>query len=73
MLQTFRCNPLSFLIFVMATKERREGQMSSQAIPSRTSDDSAADTASVLGTIGNNVSTEKSVKKKVKKKVAPER
>jgi hypothetical protein len=63
MLQTFSCNPLSFLIFVMATKDRSEGQMGSQAIPPRTSDDSATDTASVLSTIGNNVSTEKSVKK----------
>ena len=64
----FRCNPLSFLIFVMATKDRSEGQMGSQAIPPRTSDDSATNTASVLSTIGNNVSTEKSVKI-----IAPER
>ena len=48
---------------VVATKERSEGQMRSQAIPPRTSDDGATDTASVLGTIGNNVSMEKSVKK----------
>ena len=32
--------------------------MGSLVIPSRTSDDSATDTASILGVIGDNVSTE---------------
>ena len=39
-------------------KGRCEGQMGSLVIPSRTSDDSATDTASILGVIGDNVSTE---------------
>ena len=55
--QTFRYNPLSFLIFVMARKGGVSDEIGSQ-IPSRTSDDSATDTASVLGMIGDNVSTE---------------
>jgi hypothetical protein len=61
--QTFTCNPLSFLLFVIARKYWvRDGWPGSPSdYTTRTSDDSATDTASILGTIGDNVSTRRKV------------
>ena len=61
--QTFRCNPLSFLLFVIARKYWvRDGWAGGLSdYTTRTSDDSATDTASILGTIGDNISTRRKV------------
>jgi hypothetical protein len=55
--QTFRYNPLSFLIFVMPGQTVRE-MMVVEDIGTRTGNDGAAYTTSILGMVGSDVAEE---------------
>jgi DNA-binding ferritin-like protein (Dps family) len=53
--QTFMYNPLSFLIFVMPGQTDMREMMMLEDVCTRTSNDGASDTTSILGVVGSDV------------------